>query len=783
MEQEDENNQGVTQEVVEQPSGRGNLAPTDIAGRAALDEQRDVELEKKGVSTISQEALQGQDVRDDGIIAATKQEGHGGTFGKEFADEQEAKRKRVKHIETISGGKSLIKPPEFIKPPEEPKIIDTISSEKALVPPPQRGVDFTEQEKLLEQEKLRQEGEIKAKEAVNIQNTKNAFSHLLSKGQDSGFINANNMNAIRAAGRRSDDSLFKINTEFNKNMLDISKSKAKQDADFNEEAYQGWVTSGNDQITQLISSGDFGEAANVARMYGEVDDNPMWAKFNNPDYMEALEASFDVENSNTFKSIREQIGSIAINSSLEGLNFKQSKDEILTLLDSNLLGKKEMIDTLSLIDESEYAILGVPEEHRDALNKFRDGSLDVDDQRVRDAFADVYIRDLQNDKIAEELASRTSELSQIMQDSPLGASLYHAIINDEAGPISWDGSGGLDVGEFSIFGRDVDILNDPDQIRFTPGLDVFFEDSHGVPYTDEYTMETARSGPVKGLKEGEFLPENEGFYVDAYQDYIKVKTAAYNILGTEEKAGFEVKNYQEYLNEVRNNDSLKGSGVVGNDINSFIGSEETGGIKHGLIGDIALSDLDVQPSRLVDMKDEYLRILGGEESIHDVIDNIGAMKKLLAEGSTTGDIETSALTQDLINNGIVSSVDGFLGTPMLGRDNFITDPNHALNGASGEDILRSLDDNGKGYIAIDGEMYKVSTSGTRGKTRGGSKSWNPMIQWSLEPVAGGDTITARTSFSNQTKLGTDHKAGWATQNGGTATGIANDAYNFVLGGE
>ena len=669
------------------------------------------------------------------------------------------------------------KPLPSVKPVQvtEPVVKPT----SPVTAPPQRGIDFKEQEKILQQQVEQQVARAEEQGAIEQRNIQNTFSHFTARGKDSGFINARNMAAARSANRGVRDAKFQINTEFQKNMFDIAKQKAQQEANFNEEAYVNWISNANDQINAFADAGDYEGAAEMAAAYAEVDDNNVFKKWSNPQYVDLMQKSFDANNVANFNEIRDQVNSIAINSALDGFNMKQSKDAILTLLDQNELGKKEMIDFVSFVDPTEYEGLGVPEENRDILDDFRNGTLDASNQAVRDAFADLYIRELQDSRKQEELADRFDSLPSSITNNPIGAELHNAIIEDSAGSIDWEPTEGFNVDRFSVFGREFDIANDADKIRFVPGLDVLFEDVNGEPYTEQYTPEMGRDLEVEGL------PNNAGYYTDIYRDYISGKTKEYERLadGSLEKQnlGNEVMNFDEFLDKLR-------------DAEAITPEKETevieGRVKDGMIGDIRVSELSVDPDQMTEkVKDDYLNILEAD-NVNDLSYGVSKMKTILAQGAKSDDTYNYGIIDDLIEQNKLSEV-GEITDSVTGRDNLITDTTHALYGENMENLLKSLNDKNEGYVAIGGDMYKVKATAGRDKQSSGAETYHPVVVWSLTPVTegvptGGETITARSRFSTGTMKDVQKNVTggrFHERDAGRAEQHAQSAINRLKGGQ
>jgi len=650
-----------------------------------------------------------------------------------------------------------------VKPVTTPTLSETVT-------PPQRGIDFKEQEKILQEQVAQQVQRAEEQGAIEQKNIANTFSHLTSQGKDSGFINARNLAAARSANRGVRDAKFQINTEFNKNMFDIAKQKAAQNAGFAEESYINWISNANDQINAFADAGDYESAAEMAGAYAEVDDNNVFKKWSNPEYVDLMQKSFDANNIASFNQIRDNVNSIAINSALEGFNMKQSKDSILAEFDQNELGKKEMIDFVASVDPTEYNALNVPEQNRDVLDDFRNGDLDVSSDAVRDAFADLYIREAQDARKTEDLQERIGNLPSSLADNPMAVDMYDTIINDTGGSIEWEPTEGLGVEKFSIYGRDIDLQNSPEDLESAPGFDVFVLDVNDEPYTDEYTMEQGRSAEVDGL------PENAGFYTDIYRDYHRTKTKEYEGLpkGSLERQNFEVKNFQEFLDDTRDAQARTKDEIL---------EVVEGPIREGRIGDVRVSDLNVEPGMFKgDARDTYIDILQSD-NLNDLSLGLRDMKDILEQGTLPGNFSTTSVVKDLIREGKIH--EGSLPTDSTtGRDNLITDANHEFFGENMETILKSLDDNNEGFVAMDEGVYRVKA--TAGMDRQSGKSYHPVVFWELTPVAGGETRTARSRFSEGTvsDVSSNLTANrWHERDKGSAKKHAQDAIDSLKGSE
>ena len=633
-----------------------------------------------------------------------------------------------------------------------------------------RGIDTKELERLAKERLEQEQARIQEQATVELQNIKNLFSHLTATGKDSGFINSTNLAAARSAAKAAGDEMFRYRTNFNNEMYNIAKMKAEQEAGFNEQAYTNWISGNNDQLLKMAEAGDFDGVSELAGQLAELDTGNNFIQWQNPKFIESFKKRFDVNARSDFNNTMRNVDQYAANADLNSpTSLNRAIDTIIANVSSSELGNLEITNTINSVDEAEWDALGISEDNKNILREFKEGKRDYDDVDLQRAYADLYIREFHDELKRKTTEEQFGNVPDYITNDPILSGIYEALINDTAGVVNInneDLASELGVNQFSVFGKRVDFVNDPDAISMIPGLDIYFADFNGMPYVGGYTKEIADAQPIEGL------PQNQGYYSNIYKDYIKKKGAEYeNLTSDLARETFEVMNFKQFINNIK-----ESKGISTDSTEKDILEQSMGGIVDGKIAGIPLSEFESDPRSLDKYRDEFIDVLKSE-NINELGLTPNELKGMLTELSSKDDWYANQGVMDLIDQGKITVIPDI---NKEGWNTFDTNPDHPLHGEKGEAYIKSIGRDGKGYIAIDGEIHSVKAIPERYKN--GNGNWVPIIVYEIAPLSNPtNKYYSRNQYSEALRQGTFGRTNLAVDDKNLAGRDTQTMFNKIFG--
>ncbi|MDM8548290.1 hypothetical protein QUF61_17500 [Candidatus Venteria ishoeyi] len=554
-------------------------------------------------------------------------------------------------------------------------------------------------------------------EAIDQQNIRNAFSHLLAQGKDSGFINAKNMASIRNAALSRGDAVTAANMKFSNEAMSIAKEKAISDASFDRELYMAEAETWSNTITSMLESGDIENAVALAESLKE--EFPQFVPVLNPAFQSYYQKQKDENIAAQYIQIRKDIIDLAMNPG-EGQQLNESRGDIIRKLGTDKdMGAGFIMDYFGTIPEEEYEDFLIDEDDAQIIKDLEEGKRGFDDLAVQEVFLDAYIADKQRASRMDRAKETFGPIYSKYEGDDVSAALLDAVIEDDMGR-----DGTIQVGEDFITVYDDAITLDNIESAFK--FDAILTDWDGDAYHPEFnSRKESADEPVDGLEN--FTNQELDRLYNNYHDKMKKQ---YSSLPAGEQKAFrdalmnqasfkenllslkdDGMNKQQMMNGIYDM-TAEGKGIAGD---SFTGE---GGKEY------KYSDYGVDIDKFkTDENDVKL--------INDIIEgNFPTM--LLMEELDEKDPE---LFQNMANKGVFLRDDSL--DPSNSEDLTIKDGiagadynTNMFTGTGMTPLLEKLDDNNEAIVYIGGAPHFVkATSGYR-KVKGRKNI--PVINWSVQ---------------------------------------------------
>lgn len=631
--------------------------------------------------------------------------------------------------------------------------------EPTLKGPPERGIDFEETEKIAQ--------ELRDDEALRLRSetsklAASSFSQLthdaLSQSRDSGYVNAAKLASIRRSNNVLFDGLASLDQTFTQSMLELSREKVLQQADFDEEAYQEWQSTQADILGSYIDSGNLDAAIEYGKSVSLADpDNPFWDKFNNPDYVANLKITQDKALSNVYNSdIKINARQLAINARPGDLiNMTETIDSLITGWDQMpAFATEDALTFFGSLTPSDFEEFGMDDTDQELAQLFQSGEIDWSDNEFKKMYAEAYINynqsELKKDTIKAAIGADT--YAQFSND-PSATKFFDELVNSNFGA---DGVIGFNGTNMETYGQSYvgsTIIN-------APGMDYIFQDWDFNPYsegTNGNNFEASAAEDTFILNEGE---TGERSYTGEelntlYEEYHRKQSKRFK--EGEDVNPMNMRDFKEQLENILSNEEIKaaidasanpddvtasildgetvGAGGVTIGTNEFLDSE---GVKHNFSEfDIDINDFTGRNGK--DAEDIKL-IMSGDKTIHSLTPD--ELSSILA----TDELNDGDIMKALGSVGAITRTSGSIDNFIFGDNNSISvedNPNNPLTGQGAIDVLQSLENN-EGWINIGDDTFRVSGTST-------AINGKPGVEWTLIPLGGGEVETIAGEFPEPTR--------------------------------
>jgi len=625
-------------------------------------------------------------------------------------------------------------------PIEAPEIVDVKAP--TIVEPPKLTFDETEKQAAeIRDEEIKRALE---QESVDQQNIKNAYSHLLAQGKDSGFINARNMSAVRNAALQRYNVVSGSEMRFAQNMMDLSKEQARNNFAFDKEQYEEQVTTHNNVISDLISNGELEAAAEYADALGDSYNgrfkwvnNPTW--YNSAKKLQDENIKAEIEGKG---GVLDQMRGIAL--SAKGLDTAHGISRIKDLMTTNAdyLGTF-VIDTFGSIPKDEYEEHGIDATEAQIVERFLNREIDLNDEAVKDIFANALVHQQQKMLSDQEIEKEFGPYAERYSNDPYMAPVMEAIINANK-----DGSGSLEIGDgqISTYGLTIDGRNMENAFGIDNKVKNWDDELYGP---NNPRNESSLDEPVG--EDGSVLNEfSQGDLNEMYDEYHKKMSKKYKSLTTDVQrsefregllnmAGFRDKLERELAKEGVNANNVADIMISGISFEESIGgtaedklSELAGGEPIEYLNKEAADDLADTLSK-------------GETPSRYMIESIPREDLIkLAEGGAFASDKTMDFTTDNFGNMYTTRA----GNSILdAKDN---KDDNMFTGVGMTQLLEKLDSSNKAVVMIGNEPYNVSAEPHYWRKEGDVAGGMPTVKWTIFPVGGDPDDTGRIIYGEIT---------------------------------
>jgi len=568
-------------------------------------------------------------------------------------------------------------------------------------------------------------------ESVDIQNFKNAYSHLLAQGKDSGFINARNMASMRSAMLNRYNRTTAAEVLFNKNMLNITEKKELEDYNFDKEQYNEQANMHKGVIESLMSNNDLDGAIEYAESIG--DEFGMFSYMKNPTWVESQRALQD-------KNVRALIdGEGGVIEQLTSIGLDAENDParaerlMMGLIDEN---EKHLggyaVEILGSIPDNDYLNYGIEDEAEWAIvQEFLDGKRDLSDPNVKEILTNSIMKSEQKRMREEQIRDNFGDLSDKYQSDPYLGPLYDAVLDEivnEDGIISFDGQ------NISTYGLNIDGKN----LENTVGVGHLFTDWDGNVYQEGDTRDQNQGSVVSGFEGTNFEGYTNEQMDDMYEAYNKEQSAQYRALTTPEQkqefrqdlltpANFKKKMVREVkANPDMNESELRQVMTSGQ---SF-GEVTQGNVSDELSGMIGDTSFEVSERNAKEAAKLVEALENGTTITDSMINSLGDTEEEI-NNALIGLAENGHLISSDMN---INSGYGFNMSQSGGEDVLWQEENSGsmFTGEGLNEILPKLDGNNQAIVMMDGQPVRVTARHSRINVSGNDDV--PAIEWTVQYI-------------------------------------------------
>jgi len=614
--------------------------------------------------------------------------------------------------ESSSVGQGTARPPGY----------GTTGGVETVDAPPK--LDYGETEAKAEEIKQDEIQRALQQESIDQQNIKNAFSHLLAQGKDSGFVNAKNMVAVRSAALRRYDTVSGAEMRFNQTIMDLSKEQERENFAFDKEQYTETATMHKNVIDNLLSANDLDGAIEYAEMLGGEYGSSFvlsetWQKSARALQDDALKAEIYGEGGTA-----DRLWSLAMNA--VGVNAGHNATRMRDMINENAEAMGTFaVDTFGSIPEGEYEAYGIDGADQIIVDEFLSGKRDMNDPEVIDVLIDTMINQEQKLFKDQEIERLFGEQSQKYLNDPTTGPLYQAILDEYK-----DDDSTILIGEdqFSTYGIEIDGRN----IENMLGIGNKVQNWDFEPYDDQNPR-----NPSEIVSFGVDENGDPAFPYDLSNGQLDEMHDAYHRkMMAEYKAISDPVKRQEFRGTLLNQRAFKEK--LENEMRSNSVNEKN-------IGDIMISG-DTASEYGKDTVRDTLIELTGETNL--TVANEAAAKvvfEAIQEDKTPSSSYVNQIENDVLNSiaeeGHIAydtefSLDGgnqsIKTSPSGKKDLLPADSNNNMfTGAGMNDLLGRLDDSGRALVMLGGEPHFVQASSYGWKKEGGGM---PTIKWEIYPT-------------------------------------------------
>ena len=614
-------------------------------------------------------------------------------------------------------------------------------------------LDFSVVEDRLEGINKQEIDQAKKQEAQDSSQIKNAFSHLLSQGKDSGFINAKNMAAVRGAAFQRYNAVTASNARFANEMVSVAKDKAKSDFDFDTQQWTSEVNAGVEAVNTLMEDPTTAaQGIELAQMYAGIYGGPFEA-YNLPSYTNALLLGADEDMSLSFnKNTVQRINEIALKPS-EGFDLSLDKAEMIRALTAaGDMGEGFVVDFMLSTPETDYEELGISKEVVDGI---RDGSLSLKDELVQDEFTEGYRNYRQKELRRESNAAIYGDITTKYSGSDAALGVVNAFTDSNYGD---DGTIQLDGDSLTTY----DIPINPKELDEALIFDASFTDWDNNDYSGTWRKGDVGEMPVDGFEglgiEQAYTNEELDQRYEEYHNVMSKEWKDVKRSGTPEQIlAFKgnLLNQSQFKDEIvktlRQGQDSGDSSVNRTSVFDKIMEKEAAITTGGVVQD-AVTGTEVNYE---DIGDFGINISSFDEREKRDLDEIladGGQKPISASTAERLLIADPAIFETLAENGTLlstdvrgedfnTSIDSHGRTQLPAQ----TNKDNIFTGAPMWDLIDKMDGTGSTQVMLDGVLYNVSAEPSSHDIQG--RDDKGTISWTIKPVGG--TVDGERTFEGE----------------------------------